>query len=154
MEEFKTKKVLTSDISEVNVTESVFGWEAYDEEKGSYKSKIFYKRDNSMPYYQEITSYEKKWRKDMEPSPILSYIFLGVAVLFITVYLFLGLIFKGDDSLKLTFFLSLMVPGLAFFILGTVFSLLRIRKIQKNLPTYFERRREIKEKIEQLKNGN
>ena len=149
MEEYLTKKVITSDLEETIETYKIFGWEVSDKSILGYKTMVVFNRDTDMPHYQEIVALEKKWNKETDFPAWPTYLFIILALLTITVYLIVSVLTGFTD--KLLYFLSIMLPGLVFFMLGAGYFYLRTHKIQKIIETYYEKRREYRLEIERIK---
>ena len=138
MEEYLTKKIVTKDLDETIKTYEVFDWKVANKDILGYKTLVTFSRDTEEPHYAEIKALEKKWNKEMSFPAWPTYLFIALAILTITAYLIVSILTGFED--KLIYFLSIMMPGLGFFIIGTLFFIIRTKKIEKIIVKYYERR--------------
>ena len=138
MEEYLKKKIVTTDLEETIKTYAVFDWKVESKNILGYKTSVTLVRDTETPYYNEIKDLEKKWNKEMDYPAWPTYLFIALALLTITAYLIVSVI-TGFQN-KLLYFLSIMLPGLLFFLIGTIFFFIRTKKIEKIIVKYYERR--------------
>ena len=96
----------------------LFDWKLVKEEKKEgAPSTLYFERDNTVPYYQEMVEVEKEISPKLLPFWIL-LVPIGIAFALVTTYLILFLALKPNfDVLK--FFLILFVPAMAMLLLDT-----------------------------------
>lgn len=150
MAEFLNKKIKKEEFKEEVHTMSLFLWEVYDKKDLGDRYEITFKREENTPYYDEITALEKKWNKENKINNIPILIGTITAIALLTA----SLIFKqvnGDSTAIVTY--VLLFSGLFLFIVSSVFLLLNIKKNQKIIANFFEKRREYEIEINKIKNG-
>ena len=147
MEECITRKVMNNEVDETIETMAVFDWKVTGKDIQAYKTTLSFSRDTKTPYYQKVVELEKKWKKETEPSSLLTYIFVGLSFATMTAFLIITLLL----GFQLIYFLTIMVPALLLFTAGAMFFYLRTKKIQKIIISYYERRREYRLEIEKIK---
>ncbi len=153
MIEYKKEKINNADLDQTIETRQVFKWTVTGKEPKSNKTTVYFQRDTDIPHYDEIVSLEKQFNKETTASPVPTYIFIGITVVFMTMYLIFSWILS-DDSYNVTFFFTFMVPGLVSLIIAFIFMYIRVKKIQKIIPVFLEKRRDYRIKIESLTDGN
>ncbi len=153
MIEYKKEKINNSDLDETIKTNEIFKWVVTTKETKSNKTTVYFQRETDIPHYEEIVSLEKQFKKETTASSVPTYVFVIITLVFMTLYLICSWLLP-DDSYNLTLFLALMVPGLVFLLLAFLFMYIRIKKIQKIIPVFLEKRRDYKIKVESLTNGN
>ena len=96
----------------------LFDWKLVKEEKKEgAPSTLYFERDNTVPYYQEMVEVEKEISPKLLPFWVL-LIPIGIAFALVTTYLILFLTLKPNfDVLK--FFLILFVPAMLMLLLDT-----------------------------------
>ena len=96
----------------------LFDWKLVKEEKKEgAPSTLYFERDNTVPYYQEMVEVEKEISPKLLPFWVL-LIPIGIAFALVTTYLILFLMLKPNfDVLK--FFLILFVPAMLMLLLDT-----------------------------------
>ena len=110
-------------VNSFTVTRSVylmglFDWKLIKEEKKEgAPSTLYFERDESVPYYQEMVEVEKEISPKLIPFWVL-LIPIAIAFLLVTTYLILYLVMRPDfDILK--YFLILFVPSMVMLLLDT-----------------------------------
>ena len=151
--EYKKLKIKTEGINEEKKTLSLFGWEVDDQDIGEVNSVLYLKRDMDVPYYQELKNLEKEWNHKMSFKPLPVYILMAVTGVLFTAYLILNFIAKVITLQSVPGIILLSAGGLTF-LAGSLTFILEMMKVQKNLPQYFEKRREYAEKIESIKHDH
>lgn len=154
MIESKNVKVTLNEVDEYIKTVSIFDWKVTNKEILGFKVSLTLTRETETPYYNEIKELEKKWKNETSISALPTYIFVGIALILITIYLVILLNNNDSDGnlvFQITPFLSFMVPGILSFLLAAGYSFFRSRKIQKIIVSYYELRREYDIKAQELK---
>ena len=150
MIETKKMTIKNTELDEAIKTEKVFDWSAQDKEIGSYKTQVMFQRETEVPYYSKMVELEKRWHKEMDISYIIVYILLGIAMLFLSSAGIFRLVFSNIEYSNIITF-ALLGVGLLVFACGAVLSFLKIKKVQKVIPTYFEKRRELSIQMDELR---
>lgn len=154
MTETKTIKIDNNQLVESIKTLEVFEWKVVNKDVGPYKSILTLERETDTPYYSKLVEYEKEWNKQMVIKNTAVYVFLAIALVILTTAGIMKFVFLNDKTIGYVVY-GLLGGGLFFFLLGALFFYLNIKKMQKNIPLYFEKRREFMLKIKELKeNGN
>ena len=96
----------------------LFDWKFVKEEKKEgAPSTLYFERDESVPYYQEMVEVEKEISPNLLPFWVL-LIPIVIAFALVTTYLILYLVMRPDfDVFK--FFLILFVPAMAMLLVDT-----------------------------------
>ena len=149
MEEYLTKKIVTNDLDESIKTYSIFDWKVSKKEILGYKTLVTFVRNTNTPYYSQIVELEKKWNKETNVPSWPGYLFLLLAFLTVTAYLIVSIL-TGFQN-KLVIFLSIMLPGLVLLMLASSYFMIRGKKIEKILASYYEKRHEYDLKIKGIK---
>ncbi|MBR0295374.1 MAG: hypothetical protein IJQ67_05685 [Bacilli bacterium] len=149
MEQYLTKKINTTDIDDFIKLEAIFDYELVSKDIRGNKTYLTFKRETSTPYFEKIVELEKKWNKEMNYPAWPTYVLIALALITITGYLVVSFI-TGFEN-KLIFFLSIMLPGLLFFVLASLYFIFRAKKIEKILAIYYEKRREYQIEANKIK---
>lgn len=149
MEEYLTKKIVTNDLDESIKTYAVFDWKVSSKEILGYKTLVTFVRNTDAPYYQQIVELEKKWNKETTVPSWPGYLLLVLTFLTVSTYLIVSII-TGFQNKKLYFF-SIMLPGLILLMLASTYFMIRGKKIEKILVTYYDKRHEYDLKIKEIK---
>ena len=152
MEEYLTRKIVTNDLDETIKTYAVFDWKVVNKNIVGYKTIVTFSRDTGEPHYQEIKELEKKWNKEMNYPSWPIYLFVILSILTITAYLIVS--YLTGFTNKSLYFLSIMLPGLVFFVLAALLLIVRMKKIEKILAKYYERRHEYMLEAKRIKGVN
>ena len=151
MIETKVLKIKLEELDESIKTESVFDWKVKDKNIGSYNAIVTFERETDVPYYAEMIQKEKEWHKTMDVKYVPVYILLAIAVIVLTSAAGVRLFTKGLEYSNIIVF-SLLGLGFAVFAVGGLVFYLKVKKVQKTLPFYFEKRREYMLEMEKLRN--
>ena len=149
MEEYLVKKLITNDLDESLKTYAVFDWKVSNKQINGYKTTVTFVRETETPYYSQIVELEKKWNKETNVPSWPGYLLVILAFLTITAYLIVSWMSGFQD--KLTYFLAIMLPGLFLLMLASGYFVLRIKKIEKILANYYEKRHEYDLEIKKIK---
>ena len=124
-------------VNSFSVTRSVylmglFDWKLVKEEKKEgAPSTLYFERDESVPYYQEMVEVEKEISPNLIPFWVL-LIPIAIAFALVTTYLILYLVMRPNfDVLK--YFLILFVPSMVMLLLDTGIFWLRSRQLMNYL---------------------
>ena len=124
-------------VNSFSVTRSVylmglFDWKLVKEEKKEgAPSTLYFERDDSVPYYQEMVEVEKEISPKLIPFWVL-LITIAIAFALVTTYLILYLTMRPNfDVLK--YFLILFVPSMIMLLLDTGIFWLRSRQLMNYL---------------------
>ena len=124
-------------VNSFSVTRSVylmglFDWKLVKEEKKEgAPSTLYFERDDSVPYYQEMVEVEKEISPKLIPFWVL-LIPIAIAFALVTTYLILYLTMRPNfDVLK--YFLILFVPSMVMLLLDTGIFWLRSRQLMNYL---------------------
>ena len=151
MIETKVLKIRNEDLDESIKTEAVFDWKVVNKEMGAYKTTVSFERENDVPYYDEMIAKEKEWHKQMDIKYYPVYILLAIALLVLTSSAVVRLALRGFEYLNIIVF-SLLGLGFAIFVAGGLTFYFIIKKVQKTLPLYYEKRRDYMLEMEKLRN--
>ena len=110
----------------------LFDWKLVKEEKKEgAPSTLYFERDESVPYYQEMVEVEKEISPNLIPFWVL-LIPIAIAFALVTTYLILYLVMRPNfDVLK--YFLILFVPSMVMLLLDTGIFWLRSRQLMNYL---------------------
>ena len=148
--EAKIRKVSTEEVDSVITGMAIFDWKVIKKEINGTRSVLTFERDENVPYYDEMVKKEKAYEKETNPSSLLIYIFVGLALVLMTTYLIVSSL-NGGFAFDNIYFYAIMIPGLVSFLLSALFLFLRVKKIQKILANFYERRREVSLEMEELR---
>ena len=151
--EYKKLKIRTDNLSEEKQTLSIFGWEVENQDIGELNTIVYLRRDIDVPYYEEVLKLEKEWNRKMSVSPLIIYILMAITAVLLTVFLVLNF-FIQLTTLSSVLSIVLLVSAGATFLGGSLTFILEMMKVQRNLPQYYEKRREFAEKIERIKHDH
>ena len=154
MKETLIKKVKNNEIDDTIQTMATFDWNLISKDINGYKTVLTFEREKDTPYYQEVISLEKKWKKETSFPSWPNYLLVLVSFILITIYLVFLLNSKDDEGkllFNITHFLSFMLPGLIFLLLAVLYTIIRGRKIRYIIENYYEKRREYQLLINSLK---
>lgn len=143
-------KIKSDDLEKVIKTKEIFDWNVTSKEENNDRYIVTFVRDTSTPYYQEIKLREKKWKKTMEMSYTLVYIFVALSLLVITSALVVKLSLKGYEHLQ-TLIYILLGSGVFLSTIAAVLFMLEVKRFQKIIPVYLDKRFEMKKEIEEIK---
>ena len=124
-------------VNSFSVTRSVylmglFDWKLVKEEKKEgAPSTLYFERDESVPYYQEMVEVEKEISPKLIPFWVL-LIPIAIAFALVTTYLILYLAMRPNFEV-LKYFLILFVPSMVMLLLDTGIFWLRSKQLMNYL---------------------
>ena len=124
-------------VNSFSVTRSVylmglFDWKLVKEEKKEgAPSTLYFERDESVPYYQEMVEVEKEISPKLIPFWVL-LIPIAIAFALVTTYLILYLAMRPNFEV-LKYFLILFVPSMVMLLLDTSIFWLRSKQLMNYL---------------------
>ena len=124
-------------VNSFSVTRSVylmglFDWKLVKEEKKEgAPSTLYFERDKSVPYYQEMVEVEKEISPKLIPFWVL-LIPIAIAFALVTTYLILYLAMRPNFEV-LKYFLILFVPSMVMLLLDTGIFWLRSKQLMNYL---------------------
>ena len=128
----------------------LFDWKLVKEEKkDNAPSTLYFERDDSVPYYQEMVEIEKEISPKLIPFWVL-IIPVALAFALITVALLLSLL-KVTNFTSLQFFLIFFVPASLFLTLDVVIFYLRSKQLLKYLKNEEQLVKNAEEKMSALR---
>ena len=145
-----TKRVRIQDVNEEIKTRSIFLWSLKDRQDTSFDSLLTFERDDEDKDYLKIKELEDGFNKENKVSNIFTYIVLAIAFIIMTTALILH--FTLDSNLSFIVYILLGVGG-ASFLLASLLFYMNVRKSQKNILSFFDRRHEYELKVKEIKNG-
>ena len=128
----------------------LFDWKLVKEEKkDNAPSTLYFERDESVPYYQEMVEVEKEISPKLLPFWVL-LIPIGISFALVTAYLILYLALRPNfDTLK--FFLILFVPSMVFLLADTGIFYLRSRQLMNYLKNEETLVKNAEEKMKEIR---
>ena len=110
----------------------LFDWKLVKEEKKEgAPSTLYFERDESVPYYQEMVEVEKEISPKLIPFLVL-LIPIAIAFALVTTYLILYLAMRPNFEV-LKYFLILFVPSMVMLLLDTGIFWLRSKQLMNYL---------------------
>ena len=146
------KTIITNPLNEKLVldTHLLFEWKCLEKKVVGGNIQYTFSRDDSKPYHEELIKLEKEYGEYKMRSLIPTFIFAGIAFILITAFF---VCFVLNRANFLIYFLSMVLPALAFLFAACIFTILRYlsySKIMKEKPekdeVYLERIKALKEK--------
>lgn len=146
------KTIITNPLNEKLVldTHLLFEWKCLEKKVVGGNIQYNFSRDDSKPYHEELVKLEKEYGEYKMRSLIPTFIFAGIAFILITAFF---VCFVLNRANFLIYFLSMVLPALAFLFAACIFTILRYlsySKIMKEKPekdeVYLEKIKALKEK--------
>lgn len=130
------KTVITNALNEEIVLSKhfLFEWKCEEKKKVGRKVILDFSRDDSVDYYPALVELEKEYGNYKIHSPVLSYIFVGLAFVLLTLFFVL---FIMDRVHLLVYLFSILAPALAFLMASailTIMTALNAKKIVEEKP--------------------
>ena len=128
----------------------LFDWKLVKEEKkDNAPSTLYFERDESVPYYQEMVEVEKEISPKLLPFWVL-LIPIAIAFALVTTYLILYLVMKPNfDVLK--YFLILFVPSMLMLLVDTGIFWYRSKQLMNYLKEEEKLVKNAEEKMAQIR---
>ena len=126
------RKVNSYTVSRSVYLMGLFDWKLVKEEKQENAPSILYfERDESVPYYEEMVEIEKTMSPKLLPFWVL---IIPVAIAFILVTIFLILFIANKDNFDtMKFFYIFFIPAMALLLVDTLVFYLRSRQLMNHL---------------------
>lgn len=131
----------------------LFEWKLTKQEEQGRKIVLEFERDDSVPYIEELRKLENSYYEYHIGPMFLSIIFPIIAFIFLTIFLVLMIIQRGNFKTEI-YFPSLMIPAFVFLLLGVLITFLRSKAINKIDVDKPIKEVEMREKIKQIKSKN
>ena len=126
------RKVNSFSVSRSVYLMGLFDWKLVKEEKKEgAPSTLYFERDNTVPYYQEMVEVEKEISPKLIPFWVL-LIPIAIAFALVTAYLILYLAMRPNFEV-LKYFLILFVPSMVMLLLDTGIFWLRSKQLMNYL---------------------
>ena len=110
----------------------LFDWKLVKEEKKEgTASTLYFQRDETVPYYQEMVEVEKEISPKLIPFWVL-LVPIGIAFALVTIYFILFLALRPNFD-KMLFFFILFMPAMGMLLVDTLIFYLRSRQLMKYL---------------------
>ena len=128
----------------------LFDWKLVKEEKKeNAPSLLYFERDETVPYYQEMVEIEKEISPKLIPFWIL-LVPVGISFILITVFLILYLVNKPNfDTMK--YFYIFFLPAMGLLLIDTLIFYLRSRQLMNYLKDEQNIVKQAEDKIAALK---
>ena len=128
----------------------LFDWKLVKEEKKeNAPSLLYFERDETVPYYQEMVEIEKEISPKLIPFWIL-LVPVGISFILITVFLILYLVNKPNfDIMK--YFYIFFLPAMGLLLIDTLIFYLRSRQLMNYLKDEQNIVKQAEDKIAALK---
>ena len=142
-------------VNSYTVTRSVylmglFDWKLVKEEKKeNAPSTLYFERDESVPYYEEMVEIEKTMSPKLLPFWVL-IIPVAVAFILVTIFLILYLANKSNFN-TMTYFFAFFIPAMALLLVDTLVFYLRSRQLMNHLKKEDELVKNAEEKMKALR---
>ena len=153
MKEYLTRKVRFEEVDEFIKTEEIFLWKLVSKDESGFKVRLTFERETEEPYYKETVQKEKIWKKKMETNMVPIYVLTALAMVLITAALIVRLLL-GNEGVYQILVYSFLFGGIGVFLVASLIFLLLLRKGQKNIMNFYELRHQLKEELDQIRNGN
>lgn len=142
--EIVTKKIKKNKFDNIKFEYLLLGYEITDSKEEEDKHYIVtFKRDLDNEKLKECLLDYKNYKRCLIPPLFPILIFIPIALVFIT--LFLIFILLKEDIM--TYLLIFFIPGLIFFLLGSIYSIYRMNRISNHINDNGETIKKLKQKI-------
>ena len=126
------RKVNSYSVSRSVYLMGLFDWKLVKEEKKeNAPSLLYFERDESVPYYQEMVEAEKEISPKLLPFWVL-VIPIAVAFILVTIYLALFLVLKPNFD-KMFYFCVLFIPAMVMLLVDTILFYFRSKQMMNYL---------------------
>lgn len=128
----------------------LFEWKCLNRQYHGSKVEIKFQRDDSVSYFSELKKLENEYGEYKIGSMIPTIICPAISIIMFTVFLVLFLVNRENFNFLL-YFLSILLPAIAIFLVGVAFMLLRyfsVKKIGEEKP---KKDQEYRRKVDLLK---
>ena len=129
----------------------LFKWVLVDEQNDLKETILTFERDNTTPYHKDLVKLENEFNKVYSLPGWLSYIFVGIALIYVTIIaiLYLTHVITLDKSIVA---IIIAVPGGVLLLLNVLVSFIRNKQMNYHLTRKEEKYQKYQEKVDKLIN--
>lgn len=144
------KTIITNPLNEKLVldTHLLFEWKCLEKKVVGGSIQFTFSRDDTKPYHKELVELEKEYGEYKMRSLVPTFVFAAIAFILITAFF---VCFVLNRANFLVFFLSLVLPALAFLFAACIFTVFRYLSYSKIMKEKPEKDKVYLEEIKALK---